>query len=197
MSTDAVSPPAVERMRDLLLQASGLYRLRVWLTGGSISLSVRVISPSRLTVARGVAIQRGSILHCGGKAWCGYSGGIRLGMGVTVGPYCVIYGGGNVDIQDYVHLGPGVKIISQGGQHDHNRMTRRPTLAFNSISIGPGSWIGTGSVILGGSSIGRCVTVGPNSVVCGEIPDYAVVAGNPARVMLKNRSLFPEEPAVA
>lgn len=188
MSTEAISRGTVDRMLDLLLQASGLYRLRVWMTGGSIALSARVISPSRLTVAHGIAIQRGSILHCGGKKWCGYAGGIRLGMGVTVGPYCVIYGGGNVDIQDYVHLGPGVKIMSQAGRHDRKRLTRNPAFVLAPVTIGAGSWIGTGAVIMGGARIGRCVSVAPNSVVSGDVPDYAVVVGNPGRVMFKNEA---------
>jgi acetyltransferase-like isoleucine patch superfamily enzyme len=51
------------------------------------------------------------------------------------------------------------------------------------VSIGDGSWLGHGTVVLPGAQIGRHVAVGANSVVRGELPDYCVAAGNPARVI--------------
>src|SRR3546814_12353786 len=55
--------------------------------------------------------------------------------------------------------------------------------AHQPVSIGSGSWIGHRAMILPGSRIGRNVVVGAGSVVRGEIPDHAVVAGIPARVL--------------
>jgi acetyltransferase-like isoleucine patch superfamily enzyme len=51
------------------------------------------------------------------------------------------------------------------------------------VTIGEGSWIGAGSVILPGSNIGKHVAIGANSVVTGVIPDYSVAVGSPARVI--------------
>jgi acetyltransferase-like isoleucine patch superfamily enzyme len=51
------------------------------------------------------------------------------------------------------------------------------------VSIGDGSWIGAGSVILPGSEIGKHVAIGANSVVNGVIPDFSVAVGSPARVV--------------
>ncbi|MFM2076567.1 MAG: hypothetical protein RJA49_457 [Actinomycetota bacterium] len=51
------------------------------------------------------------------------------------------------------------------------------------VSIGDGSWLGHGTVVLPGSKIGKHVTIGANSVVSGEIPDYSVAVGSPARVI--------------
>ena len=48
--------------------------------------------------------------------------------------------------------------------------------------IGDGSWLGHGTVVLPGAHIGRHVVIGANSVVTGEIPDFSVAAGAPARV---------------
>lgn len=109
-----------------------------------------------------------------------------MGDGVKIGPYCVIYGAGGVELGEHVHLGPGVKIMSQAGRHDANRMTEAPTYLLDSVHVGAGSWIGAGAVLLGGARLGRCVSVAPNAVVSGEIPDFAVVAGNPGRVVFKN-----------
>ena len=51
------------------------------------------------------------------------------------------------------------------------------------VRIGSDAWIGTRAVILGGSTIGNGAIVGAATVVEGEVPDYAIVAGNPARVV--------------
>ena len=51
------------------------------------------------------------------------------------------------------------------------------------VTIGDGSWIGAGSVILPGARIGKHVAIGANSVVNGEIPDFSVAVGTPARVI--------------
>jgi acetyltransferase-like isoleucine patch superfamily enzyme len=51
------------------------------------------------------------------------------------------------------------------------------------VTIGDGSWLGHGTVVLPGASIGRHVVVGANSVVTGVIPDFSVAVGSPARVI--------------
>jgi acetyltransferase-like isoleucine patch superfamily enzyme len=51
------------------------------------------------------------------------------------------------------------------------------------VRIGPGSWIGHGAVILPGTQIGRQVIVAAGSVVRGEVADYSVVGGVPAKVI--------------
>ena len=50
------------------------------------------------------------------------------------------------------------------------------------VSIGSGSWLGAGAIVLPGARIGRNVVIAAGSVVRGEIPDRCVVAGVPARV---------------
>jgi len=51
------------------------------------------------------------------------------------------------------------------------------------VEIGTGSWLGAGAVVLPGARLGRNVVVAAGSVVRGEVPDHAVVAGAPARVV--------------
>ena len=51
------------------------------------------------------------------------------------------------------------------------------------VSIGSGSWLGHGSIVLPGARIGRHVVVAAGAIVTGEIPDNAVVVGSPARVV--------------
>ena len=58
------------------------------------------------------------------------------------------------------------------------------------VRIGAGSWLGHGTVVLPGATIGRHVVIGANSVVRGTIPDFCVAAGNPARSV---KTLVPSD----
>lgn len=58
----------------------------------------------------------------------------------------------------------------------------RPMTSGN-ISIGDGVWIGNNVVVLPGCKIGNYAVVGANSVVNSDVPDYAIAAGIPARVI--------------
>lgn len=172
------------RLVDLFNERIGWYRFAEFLRGNVIAWSVKVVSPSRLSIDRHVVIQRGAILHCGGKPWCDFTGRIQIGKGVVIGPYCVLYGAGGLEIGDYVHFGPSSQVMTQSGRNTVERFSSVPSRSFSPVRIGEGSWIGAGAVILGGSQLGRGVTVSPNSVVAGgTVPDYAVVVGNPARVL--------------
>ena len=51
------------------------------------------------------------------------------------------------------------------------------------VTIGAGTWIGHGSIILPGTTIGRNVVVAAGSVVRGTVEDHTVVGGAPARVL--------------
>ncbi|HYI60498.1 MAG TPA: acyltransferase [Acidimicrobiales bacterium] len=51
------------------------------------------------------------------------------------------------------------------------------------VTIGDGSWIGHGAVILPGARIGRMAIVAAGSVVRGEVPDRCIVGGVPARLL--------------
>jgi phosphonate metabolism protein (transferase hexapeptide repeat family) len=58
------------------------------------------------------------------------------------------------------------------------------------VAIGHDVWIGHGAIVLPGRRIGTGAVVGAGSVVTKDVPDYAVVVGNPARVI---RFRFPPE----
>ncbi len=64
----------------------------------------------------------------------------------------------------FVTLGPGVTVAS-------------------SVNVGPGAFIGAGSTILPRLSIGEHATVGAGSVVTKDVPPFAVVVGNPGRIL--------------
>jgi phosphonate metabolism protein (transferase hexapeptide repeat family) len=60
----------------------------------------------------------------------------------------------------------------------------------HAVTIGHDVWIGHGAIILAGRSIGTGAVVAGGAVVTKDVPDYTIVAGNPARVI---RRRFSEE----
>lgn len=93
-----------------------------------------------------------------------------------------------VAIQDNVFIGHNVTFIndkypratnSQGGLKTDLDWKVEPTLVKNGASIG------SGSTVLGNITIGKNAIVGAGSLVCKDVPDNAIVAGNPARVLRK------------
>lgn len=54
------------------------------------------------------------------------------------------------------------------------------------VEIGDDVWIGGGSIILPGVSIGKNCTIGAGSVVTKSIPDNSIAYGNPCRVVRKS-----------
>ena len=109
---------------------------------------------------------------------------------VSIGDRCLIGRGSgivghlSIEIGDDVWTGHHVYITDQNhGFDDPTRPIAQQVQPERPVRIGSGSWIGHGSVILPGTTIGRNVVIGANSVVSGEVPDFSVAVGAPARVV--------------
>jgi acetyltransferase-like isoleucine patch superfamily enzyme len=109
---------------------------------------------------------------------------------ITIGDRCLIGRGSGivahwrVDIGHDVFTGHNIYITDQNhGYEDVTKPIGAQTMPEQAVSIGDGSWIGHGSIILPGVSIGKHVTVAGGSVVTKSVPDLCVVAGNPARII--------------
>lgn len=57
--------------------------------------------------------------------------------------------------------------------------------AYAPVALGKDSFIGAGAILLPGSTIGCNCIIGAGAVVKGQVPDYSIVAGNPAKVIGK------------
>jgi acetyltransferase-like isoleucine patch superfamily enzyme len=171
----------LRRFLSRLLEHLPLRLVKLSAAGLSVESRVLVRAPERLELGRNITIQRNSIIHCGGRKWCGFKGKVVIGNDVVIGPDCILYGAGEIYLDEFTHLGPKVVIMTQSGLPNKNRMTSSPDHLLESISIGKGCWIGAGAVILGGTVLGDGCTVGPNAVVKGHYQNDAVLIGNPAR----------------
>ena len=81
-------------------------------------------------------------------------------------------------IEDDVFIGPNVTFTND----TFPRSKQYPT-AFPITTVQAGASIGGGATILPGITIGRFAMVGAGAVVTRSVPDHAVVAGNPARIV--------------
>ena len=109
---------------------------------------------------------------------------VRIGDRCLIGRGSGIVGHLSIEIGDDVWTGHHVYITDQNhGYEDLTRPISVQVMPERPVRIGDGSWLGYGTVVLPGATIGRHVVIGANSVVRGEIPDFCVAAGNPAKVI--------------
>lgn len=103
---------------------------------------------------------------------------VSIGRNVIVMNGCLMMSAGGITIDDNVQIAANVQLISNNHDpYERNVITCRP------VHICQGAWIGAGSTILPGVTVGRHAIVGAASVVTKDIPDYAVAVGSPAKVI--------------
>lgn len=105
----------------------------------------------------------------------------RIGRSVYTGAFCML---GAVTLEDDVLVSSHVSIINGGGQHGIDRLdipVREQPGEFPRVTIGRDSWIGERAVVM--ADVGRHAVVAAGAVVTKPVPDYAVVAGVPAKVL--------------
>ena len=119
---------------------------------------------------------------------------VRIGDRCLLGRGSGIVGHLSIEIGDDVWTGHNVYVTDQNhGYADLTVPISQQAMPERPVRIGAGSWLGHGTVVLPGTTIGRHVVIGANSVVRGEIPSFCVAAGNPARVVkLLTREPDPE-----
>jgi acetyltransferase-like isoleucine patch superfamily enzyme len=142
-----------------------------------------------------------------------HDGAPALPYGVSIGRHTYGYDentfrifmhGARVDVGAFCSIGPQVCILA-GSEHVTTRASTYPfeALLFDPASgnaaeaidkgvttIGNDVWIGLGATILSGVVVGDGAVVGAGAVVSKPVAPYAVVAGNPARVI---RHRFDDE----
>lgn len=94
--------------------------------------------------------------------------GVVVNPDTVIGKHCIINTGAIIDhdcvIGDYAHISPNASLAGD-------------------VSVGEGTHIGIGATIIQGVKIGKWAIIGAGTVVLKDIEDYAVVVGNPARII--------------
>lgn len=101
---------------------------------------------------------------------------VIIGDRVTVKSGVYIWDG--ITIEDDVFLGPCVALTND----KHPRSKAYPE-QFPKMLIKHNASIGANATLLPGITIGKHVMVGAGAVVTKDVPDYAVVVGNPAKII--------------
>ncbi len=106
---------------------------------------------------------------------------VEITRGTRIGRNCKIESHSflcdSVEVEDEVFIGHGTMFTN-----DLYPRTDRQVVYLNT-RVGYGASLGTNATIVAGVTIGRHAIVGAGAVVTRNVPDFAVVAGNPARVL--------------
>lgn len=116
-----------------------------------------LISPSS-NISKRIKIGAGTVVMSG----------VSINADVQIGRHCILNTNASVDhdcvLEDYVHVSPNA------------------SLAGN-VSVGEGTHIGIGASIIQGVKIGKWAMIGAGAVILSDVPDFAVVVGNPGKII--------------
>lgn len=94
--------------------------------------------------------------------------GVVINPSTRIGAHCIINTSASIDhdclIDNFVHIAPNATLC--GG-----------------IEIGEGTLVGSGTTIIPNTKVGKWAVIGAGTVVITDVPDYAVVVGNPGKVI--------------
>lgn len=114
----------------------------------------------------------------------GFGKSTKIGNYCNFNPNTKILGRGNVTFGNYFHTGEDLTIITQNHNFDFgNAIPYDSTTIIKPVIIGDFVWIGHGVIILPGVTIGEGAIIGAGSVITKDVPDLAIVGGNPAKII--------------
>lgn len=94
--------------------------------------------------------------------------GAILQAEAQIGKHVIINTGAKIDhecvVADFAHVSPGAVLCGN-------------------VSVGQGTWIGAGAVVIPGIKVGKWCKIGAGAVVIRDVPDKAVVVGNPGKII--------------
>lgn len=168
-----------------------------------IGRNVCIRHPGNIRVGRSVVIDEGCVLDAKGDVTCGLS----VGDGVFIGRGTILScKGGRIEIGDNANVSANCMLLSEtrlsigrnvliagmtyvvaGGNHGIERtdvpIISQPCESRGGVIIGDNCWLGANVTVLDGVTIGRDAVIGAGAVVTESVPEYAIAAGVPARVI--------------
>ncbi|MCO5312951.1 MAG: acyltransferase [Microthrixaceae bacterium] len=145
-----------------------------------------IMNPQAIHIGSGTMISGHGVLSAG---WGPNHPGLSDRV-VVIGDRCLIGRGSSIvghrliEIGDDVWTGHNVHITDMNhGYEDLDVPISQQSMGELPVHIGSGSWLGHNTVVLPGVTIGRHVVVGAGSIVTGDLPDYSVAVGSPARIV--------------
>lgn len=145
---------------DVVLLSIGNNRVRQKLSGELKGKFISVAHPTAV-VSPHSQIGEGTVIMAGAV----------VNPDTTIGKHCIINSGAVVEhdctIEDFAHISPNAALA--GG-----------------VTVGEGTQVGIGASVIQGVKIGKWAVIGAGAVIIKDIPDFAVVVGNPGRTVKIN-----------
>lgn len=120
------------------------------------SSNIRIIGPKNLIIGNKTKITNRTVLDA--------TGGLQIGDDVLIGFETII-------------------LTSQHKFADCEKPINQQGMEEKTVKIGKDVWIGARTIILPGIQIGDHAIIGAGSIVTTNVPDWAIVAGNPAKLI--------------
>jgi len=148
-----------------------------------------------LQVGPGVVFKHPETMEFGDAVFIGaqamiqgrYDGTCKIGSHVWIGPQAY-FDARSLELEDYVGWGPGAKVL--GSAHTGEPLDApiiATSLVIKPVFVGLGADIGMNASILPGVRIGANSIVGAGAVVTQDVPEFAIVAGVPAKFLRSRR----------
>ena len=117
---------------------------------------------------------------------CDFGNRVKFGKNVFINHSATLSASGGIEFEDGVMAAPGLKIATI----NHDMYDRHLTYTYGKVLVKKNAWLGLNATICPGVTIGKYAVVAAGAVVTKDVPDYAVVAGVPAKVI---KMLDPEK----
>jgi acetyltransferase-like isoleucine patch superfamily enzyme len=194
-----------------LFLRSKLYPLILGRVGQNVAFGANIVlrHPHKIHIGNNVVIDDNCCLDAKGST----NRGITIADGVFLGRNTILScKNGNIDLGEEANIGFNVEIFSAadvrvgartliaaytylvGGDHLFDRVDV-PVLqqgrTARGIDVGENVWLGAHVVITDGSRIGRDAVIGAGAVVIGDVPEFHIAAGVPARIVRDRRVTGP------
>ena len=190
------------RAPSLLLRRSWL-RLRLGRFGEDtlVEAGARLQYPERIRLGNGVRIASQALLRANTEQDTGIRiddhstvhesaliaanrGHVAIGRHSWIGPFCLVYGNGDVSIGSNVLIAAHSSINTVSHHFDRCDIPINDQGIYcDPVTIEDDAWIGMNAVILQGVRIGKGAIVGAGAVVTRDVPPWSIVMGVPARIV--------------
>ncbi|GAA6152922.1 acyltransferase [Pseudoteredinibacter isoporae] len=156
--------------------------------------TVNIAEPCFIAPEAKLFAEPGRLIDIGANSFvaadCVLHGPISIGCQVSINHHCSLDGGRHgIAIGDNCRLAPYCTLYAFNHGMSLDRAIHQQAVTSKGITLGHDVWLGARVGIVDGVRIGNHAVVGMGSLISKDVPDYAIVAGNPAKLIGDRRQL--------
>lgn len=174
-----------------------LYHPRHIRAGRSFSLEegCEIVGLSKKGVCFGskCTVKRGAVIRPTNVLLNEPGDGLSVGNGSNIGAYSYIGCSGYIEIGENVMMGPRVNLMAENHNFDRTDIPMKEQGVTRSfIKIEDDVWLGVGSTVTAGVTVGKGSIIAAGAVVTKDVPPFSIVGGVPASI-LRERKQGPND----